>query len=425
MNKLRFIILSLLLVLSCRTNAAMSVDIDKQMAILAQGETPPSLISNAKFRVAVFTYEDPDKTGLGNAIASLVAHEILMNSGVRSLGVIRFEGRLSPDDKYNFSYFDKVESITAAQQVSLSVWGNIRRIKDELLIDTYVQIPKASLQKYCTKKLTLPKKMGGKDLIVQMQPDRFAVQRLVIPINKGRDFIWSARKLTSLRESANERSKPIGKIPQDRLHYFTRRSGDWVQISIKGGKKGWIPIRGHCRGACKSLVNAAKFAGSVEAYMAHSKSVIVTKGLTTEALAIKEQVMALKGYSRKASISNAKKSLHTAQRWVGTKRMTGLDKSTAIKRGSAIPPGGAGFANIKAIADIAIALKESKATGKVEWRQIELPIEKVKNIAFELAEASQNDPNNKIVLHNLAVLFEYIGDSKRANLALKLADDKY
>jgi hypothetical protein len=47
----------------------------------------------------------------------------------------------------------------------------------------------------------------------------------------------------------------------------------------------------------------------------------------------------------------------------------------------------------------------------------------LRSIAFRLAEASLEDPRNTDVLHNLAVLFEYAGDTERAALAGRLAEE--
>lgn len=45
----------------------------------------------------------------------------------------------------------------------------------------------------------------------------------------------------------------------------------------------------------------------------------------------------------------------------------------------------------------------------------------VRDVAFDLAEASQGDPRNLDVLHNLDVLFTYAGDPQRAEAARAIA----
>jgi len=48
--------------------------------------------------------------------------------------------------------------------------------------------------------------------------------------------------------------------------------------------------------------------------------------------------------------------------------------------------------------------------------------ERVRALAFDLADASLADPGNVDVLRNLAILFAYVGDEQRAKLARSLAD---
>src|SRR5262245_12695276 len=106
--------LVLVLVMLGRARAGEILDIDRELKLLEERIQPPLRIPGAEFRVAVFAYEDPDGTGVGNALASIVAAEILLRSTVKSIGVLRYEGRLVPTEAEPLSYFDKVEKLTAA-----------------------------------------------------------------------------------------------------------------------------------------------------------------------------------------------------------------------------------------------------------------------------------------------------------------------
>ena len=75
--------------------AAERVSLEDQLRILEQGRVPEKLIAGAEYRVAVFTFDDADGTGLNDAFAALAAREILTGSSVYSIGVIFFEGGLS------------------------------------------------------------------------------------------------------------------------------------------------------------------------------------------------------------------------------------------------------------------------------------------------------------------------------------------
>jgi hypothetical protein len=132
--------------------------------------------------------------------------------------------------------------------------------------------------------------------------------------------------------------------------------------------------------------------------------------LTGEALAIRDELQALRSLSHGGGEA-AKGALRIADGWDGPTRQNGLDAQTGLDRGTGVPPGGAAFANIRALAKVA-AKKRSDGTIK----RTDLSA-----IAFELADALQYDPRNDDVLHNLAVMFRCSGDEKRAQLAADLA----
>jgi hypothetical protein len=58
------------------------------------------------------------------------------------------------------------------------------------------------------------------------------------------------------------------------------------------------------------------------------------------------------------------------------------------------------------------------------YGQLKPDRERVRQLAFDLAEASLSDPNNVDVLRNLSILFAYAGEQKRANLARSLAAER-
>ena len=66
-----------------------------------------------------------------------------------------------------------------------------------------------------------------------------------------------------------------------------------------------------------------------------------------------------------------------------------------------------------ALAKVTDALQ---AEARELWRGGIAPTQ-VRDIAFELAQATLIDPRNLDVLHNLALLFQYAGEASRARLA--------
>jgi hypothetical protein len=103
--------------------AGMRLDIETELQLLREGHAQLH-IGKARYRFAVFTFDDPDGTGLGNAVASVLSHDLLMNSKVSSIGVLRYEGGLGKaSDERQLRYFDKVEPLIESQGVEVAIWG--------------------------------------------------------------------------------------------------------------------------------------------------------------------------------------------------------------------------------------------------------------------------------------------------------------
>ena len=76
-------------------------------------------------------------------------------------------------------------------------------------------------------------------------------------------------------------------------------------------------------------------------------------------------------------------------------------------------PGGATFANLSALVEL-LRLSRSAELSPVTARPV----------ASELARSTLNDPGNLQVLHNLSVLFAYIGEDERSTLAGRLYQEQ-
>ena len=421
------VVLALMLTASLASSAwaGISVPLEDQLRILEQGRQPARLIPGAKHRVAVFTFEDADGTGLGDVAAALVAREVLTNSKVSSIGVIFFEGGLAPSADSGLSYFDKVERVTAAQEVTLAAWGIIRQTANGVQIDTYLQIPAPSLDKYFTWTLKLPQAMGAKELSARLRPDRVFLQRRIFTADGIEQLKSAATAIGRVRASPRADADIIAALPLSEVYYLTERQAGWVRLQTRSGVNGWAPSEGHCLGECESFLEPYTFTGQVLRYMADGSLPVSNQRLSLESQAVAHQLEILTALNSK-SIDDLHETVNQAQFW---------------QEQEAVPPGGAAFANLEALAVLGLGLKE--AFVKVAERDFEVNVrgsepvpdfveqqiydsiklspENVKRIALPLAEASQYDPRNTDVLGNLSVLFGCVGDSDRADLAQRLA----
>jgi hypothetical protein len=416
-SRLLLTLLWLLVWPAAQSFAGIDTSLDEQLNILAQGKAPKRLIPGAEYRVAVFTFEDPDNTGLGDTVAALAAREVLTNSGVSSIGVIFFREGVSPSAGSNLGYFDKVERVTAAQGVKLAAWGVIRKVGKGVEISTYAQVPRPALEQHFTWRLRLPAAMGGRELLARLRPDRILVQRLQLDAAEVTALRRAAETIGQLRARPHIDEPVTASLPIDEIYYITKREGDWVRLATKSGIDGWASTRGHCVGPCGELLQAAAYAGGVLRYMASGRVPEVGEALTEEARAVSDQLDALNLLAG-GTMEKLFRIERITRRW---------------QEGPGVPPGGGAFANIQALSKLSIALKEqflsrgrrgaSEAELAAIYDQMTLDKGGARRQAFELAKASLADPRNPELLHNLAVLFAYAGDKQRAALATRLANE--
>lgn len=403
-----------------------------ELEAIEKGKVEPR-IPAADYRVAVFAYEDPDGTGLGTSLAALVANHVLVASEVRSLGVIHYRGSLAPSQESKLSYFNKVEKVIEAQKVSLAIWGIVRSVGPNLVIDTYLQVPQRVTSDLLTWEFTFrhtktASYMGDTvtekvTLVAHLRPNRIHVQHLIISQEYSQLLMQAGQRLSELRKERSFASESIS-LPIDQDYRMISREDDWAEFETSSGQKGWIPITAHCPNQCRLLLDSAAFAGEMLRYLSHHKSsqpALPPKsrdGLMEDTIAIEDQIKALDYIA----ISKGRKEL--------AKMFVGLEGWVRPDREGGTPPGGAAFANIFAIGKVLneVLEKYGKSEG-VGWLESlldglfsrnagpRLSPNTISNIAFDLAQASLYDPQNVDVLHNLAVLFRLAEDRERSRLA--------
>jgi hypothetical protein len=373
-----------------------------------QNERVEIHIPGAAYRVAVFTFEDPDGTGLGNALASLISREVLLRSSIGSIGVLRYEGSLASSPSEPLSYFDKVELLTGAQGVTLAVWGMIRRSGGRVSIDTSVQLPTATLDSRFGWSLRLPDAMGGKTLVARASPSRLLVQRHEMSWGAAVAMATSMKDRDALRAFPADSAPVIATLPVGEVYSVTRREGDWVRLTTKD-VSGWVRASGHCTLECAALLDASGFAVDLLSFMSNHTLPKERIRLSVDAQAFLAQLTLFERYAVARPTRFDPKAFQLLARW--------------LKRDNSFA-GGAAFANVYALAklseELSLATRLSQHQS-VPYEDIKLPPLPIQKIAFDLAEASVGDPRNKDVLTNLSILFEYANDTERAALATRLA----
>jgi hypothetical protein len=375
-----------------------------EVADLSSGSSgwslPQQETAGANLRIAVFTYEDPDSTGLGEALATLMSHQILLKSRVPSIGMLHYIDGLSPTPSTSLSYFDKVEKITYDQRVTLAAWGVVRRSGERVVIDTYVQFPPWTVQKPFAWSVELPASMGGGALQMHLRPDRILVQRYEVSMQVSEAVHAMARGINESRGRPQDNAALEGARPQ--VRYWTYQLNELVPIGVRTRDSTGGGAVGHCPKACTPLLDAAGFIAGLLNFIESREIPTVTDSLGLDTWAVRDQLSAVKELD-----TNPAMVLQVVSGWL----------AGAQTDATAVLPGGAAFANLRALAKVTDALQ---AEAREPWRGGIAPTQ-VRDIAFELAQATLIDPRNLDVLHNLALLFQYAGEASRARLARELA----
>lgn len=391
-------------------SAGMQLDLDKELRLLRNGQAQKH-IGMARYRFAVFSFEDPDGTGLGNAVASILSHDLLMNSKVSSIGVLRYVGDLSKaSDDRQLRYFDKVEPLIESQEVQVAIWGTIRRSGDRVRIDSYTQLSPSVMDTAFSFSFHLPKIMGSGRLVHRIGPDRMLTQRLELPAEQAGNLTSIAANLDRLRASPDDARPFVGRLPLGSVYYLKQRQGEWVQVGVQSGKGGWLRNTGFCTGACAPLLSVSRFASALMAYDDLGEIPAYSERLTPDAKAFTDQLMAVAVLNGVPDQFAEHEALNKLNPWCPAKSDVAGDKS---------PPGGAATCNLRAI--IRLVGFSRMAT----WQPLEgLPIDTVvRSVTDELATASMSDPRHVPTLRNLATLFSFLDDTERSKLASRLADE--
>ena len=404
--------------LPAMTQASEKADLQQELKVLERGEKLQRRIPDAKFRVAVFTYEDPNNTKLGDSLATLIGRQLLVRSAVSSFGVVTYAGGLAPDESSGLSYFDKVEKVSEAQDVTMSIWGMVRRRGSTLTIDTYVQLPRALVENTLVWRVRLPARMKG-ELVAHLRPERILAQRLELPVSAANAISAAALRSNELRADTADTAAVVNVMANDKIYWMEKSQGDWILMSAGAGQGGWVRASGGCDGVCAPVLDAADAGAALLAFLERRTLQRFPDNLSPDVQAIRDQLEAYELIDSR----NVPALRFTTER-IGEQ----LRKAESSAR---VPPGGAGLANAWMIDSLVLQL-QSEASGRAReaggadilpiYQELEPDRAQVGAMAFQLAEASVSDPDNADVLHNLAVLFEYAGDEKRASLARSLAE---
>ena len=392
-------------------SAGMMLDIDKELSLLRDGRAQVH-IGKARYRFAVFTFDDPDGTGLGNAVAGILSHDLLMKSKVSSIGVLRYVGGLGKaSDEKQLRYFDKVEPLIESQGVQVAIWGTIRRSGEKVQIDSFTQLSPSVVRSAFSYSYRLPPSMGGGRLVHRIAPDRMLAQRLTLSSEQAHSLGSVAESLDRMRAGPKDSMRFVGQLPLGSVYYLEQRKGDWVKVGMQSGQGGWLRASGLCTGPCAPLLAVSQFASGLMAYDDRG-DLPEANGLAPDALAFIDQLWAVEVLNRTPANVAEGEAMYRLKRW--------CPAGGAAEGNEDLSPGGAATCNLRAlvrlVAPLRLAAKQSSSGAP-------LSMDLVRSVADELARASMSDPRYVPTLQNLATLFRVLGDGEREKLASTLAND--
>ena len=355
------------------------------------GELP---FEGARNRIAMLTFEDPDGTGLGDDVAFLASKRVLFGAEVDSLAIILFEQGVEPDAS-GLSYFEKVDRITEGRNFIAALWGHISRDGDELVVDTFVQVYPDRAPRLFDVELEF--EAFDEPLRASVAPRRIWAQSVRLPLSAVAEIHTIADSVRTLREAPDREAPPVedAVLVEGATYRVVGRHEDWTQVVLtENGLPGWTSVDAFCsrERVCTGLIAGAGFLNELLRYVNDRGSAVrVAEDSTPTARAVGDQVLLIEMLSDPGrSPDRFAEAIRTASEWTQGKRA----------------PGGATFANLQALA----RLRQLERDGA-------LRPENVQSVASRLARASLDDPGNLDLLHNLSVLFGFLGDSDRSQLA--------
>jgi hypothetical protein len=234
-------------------------------------------------------------------------------------------------------------------------------------------------------------------LHASVAPRRIWAQSVRLPLSAVAEIHTIADSVRTLRESPNREAPPVedAVLVEGATYRVVDRHDDWTEVVLtESGLPGWTSVDAFCGAEprCAGLISGAEFLNELLRYVnARGNAIHVSEDSTRTARAVAVQVRLIETLSRPdPSADRLAEAIEIASRWTEGKSA----------------PGGATFANLSALARL---------------RQLELEgalgPESVRPVAKRLARASLDDPGNLDLLHNLSVLFGFLGDSERSQLA--------
>jgi hypothetical protein len=342
-------------------------------------------------KLAVFTFEDPAQTGLGDAVSFIASKSLLFHTPVRSLAIVNFQQGLTPDST-GLSYFEKVDRIVVDQGYLASLWGEIGNAGDDYVIETYVQLHAAADSSRLHAKLEAPGLSSP--LRGSLQSNRLWLQTKVMSRDALKQLQSVAQQIRKLRATPDAAAEQTGELSEGVQYWINDRRGDWIQLETKDGKRGWTSVRQFCQGDCRAITDAADFVSQLAVYVNAGSWSGTFEGFRPSVAAFNEQVSLLQALNGNKDLRSA---VSRAKEWSA----------------SGGRPGGAALANLTALGELQLLSTAGQLDRDAAGR-----------VANHLAKAVLADPGNLDALFNLRVLFEYVGDEKRAGLARNLFDER-
>jgi len=364
---------------------------------------------NVKYRVAAFGFDDPENTGLGDPISFILAKRMLFSTRLSDFAIVSYRQGTAREKRYDLAYFDKVDLIAKDQGFLLAIWGRVSRMGSRIHVDTFVQVPTESSSDLFVKTIRLPKAMGGGRLTARLKPDRILAKSFDLSEEDVKSIREAAAGVATLRESPAVDAPVVGAIATDHPFQIIGHNGQWVRLRARD-RQGWTSVNAYCSEECLKATDTAAFANVVLATADGKPSQQLPVDISLQARAFLDQVRSLE-----TLMSDPQGATAVVKHWLlGSESQERADLNVSI-------PEKAGFANLFAVAKIEAAL-QSAGKKQNNFDNIKLDRRSIGNIANDLATASVSDPSDLTILDNLAVLYDYLGDDRRRELAVKIAD---
>ena len=231
----------------------------------------PIILPGVKHKILVLEYDSPLNTTWGKDISQIISQQILGTmTGIQSVGVVNL---YQPENKVVYTP-EKIEEIASEQKALVVIWGEFYTDEENIYLHSHLRIIPS--KEFPESGLGL--KYNGTGQLNASPPTlQLNFNPIKLPIQTLQKLHSYYNQTVIIRAKPNDGANEKGEIKPGDTYTINSRSGDWSEITLHNGIKGWIKHSTLSdEGELKEIKSTLKLAQGILQYIAGSYKTSVT-----------------------------------------------------------------------------------------------------------------------------------------------------